>query len=104
MPRGCKWHYVSDYFIDSMCCSQQFSMYVAKDGKGNFHYKGSGAEDGFMEFDRIDFFVDFFAGYGDDTLLELRDTVSPLKGYEAVVRMIDFRLKSTEKIAAVAGR
>lgn len=80
-------------------------MYVTRDKKGIFYYQGVGDETLREPFNRPEFFVAFFADYyGDDTLCELRDTVSPLKGYEAVVRMIDFRLKNTEKIAAVAGR
>ena len=104
MPRGCKWHHVSDYFIDSIGCSETFRMYVAQDSKGIFHYKGSGDEDLFEDFDRVDVLIDFFAHYGEDILRALRSTVAPLKDYEAVVRMIDFRLKSKNQLTSVAAR
>ena len=99
MPRGCKWHFVSNYFIDSMGCSESFRMYVARDSKGIFYYQGVGDETLTESFNCPEFFVAFFADYyGDETLYELRDTVRSIKGYENVVRMIDFRLKSSADI------
>ena len=44
MPRGCRWFFVGDYFRDDSA-SQSWSMYIAKDGSGDFHVRVKGEVD-----------------------------------------------------------
>jgi len=81
-----------------------FHTDIARDGKGVFHYKGSGDEVLLENVGRVDYLAHVFADYGEEILHDLRATVAPLKGFEAVARIIDFRLKNTQELVVSAGR
>lgn len=91
MPRGCRWLYVGKYFRDDSC-SQRWTMYVAKDGTGNFYVRIDGEEIQTGSIGSVESLVGFFADYGDEYLSHLRQAVRGVRGFKEVCRMIDFRL------------
>jgi hypothetical protein len=101
MPKGCKWHYVGDYFIDGDHCSDSWSMDVSRDAAGRFFVRCVGDETQVECIGTAELLVGFCDDYGRQYLSNLRDTACGLKGFLHVVQMSDFRLGNRSAISVI---
>lgn len=92
MPRGCAWHFVGRYRIDPDVPGghQAQDEYVSTDRKGMLYVRVVDEEDDWHPFTMQEL-VGF---YEDRKAAELWDTLVGLPGWEALVRMIEFRMKA----------
>jgi len=91
MPRGCPWLQVGHYFRDDIC-SQNMSMFIARDGRGDYYVRIEGDESQTERIGSVVHLISFFEDYGDDILYSLRNTLACLTRTESACDMIDVRL------------